>query len=74
MVLKTSYYYYLLLQFIMFLVYSWGRFSVYCDPNYSWDVPTLITLKLGPIPTIVGTVCQVGTEHLNPVLLLLSRN
>ncbi len=26
---------------------------------YSWDVPTL-TLKLGPVPTIVGTIIKLG--------------
>ena len=30
----------------------------YC-PNYSWDAPAT-TLKLGPVPTIVGTIIKLG--------------
>ncbi len=33
--------------------------SYMCDPNYSWYAPTL-TLKLGPFPTIVGTIVKLG--------------
>ncbi len=32
------------------LVYSWGALC-FCDPNYSWDVPT-----------IVGTIVKLGRD------------
>ena len=34
---------------------------MYCmgKPKYSWDVST-VTLKLGPVPTIVGTIVKLG--------------
>ncbi len=57
----------------MILDYSWGLLCVRCDPNYSWDAPTL-TLKLGPVPTIVGTIIKLGRNSLTHAQVMHCRS
>ena len=34
------------------------------DPNHSWDATT-VTLELGPVQTIVGTIVQLGRNMIS---------